>query len=70
MTQEENYTIKERSIILIKEHGTVEKALSFLNADLNEMESMWSYYSCDSLGHGITCTRLLISYLETNHPKQ
>jgi len=62
--QEENYKVKERTEADVKKHGSIEKAIKFLKAELKEFESLWSEYSCDCLGHGITCTRLKISWLE------
>jgi len=64
MTKEENYKVQERSIAIVEKHGTVEKALSFLKADMNQMHDLWGMYSSDCLGHGITCTGLMIDFLE------
>lgn len=61
---EENYKVKERAENAIKEHGTIEKAITYLRLELNGFEDVWSSYSSDCLGHGITCNRLLISWLE------
>jgi hypothetical protein len=63
MTPEENYKISERSEDAIKTHGTIQKAIKFLKNELSEFENLWSKYSSDCLGHGITCNRLLIANL-------
>lgn len=62
--QEKNYKVKERAETNVKEHGSVQKAIQYLKSELEEMESLWSKYSSDCLGHGITCTRLKIRWLE------
>lgn len=62
--QEENYLVKQRAENDVKEHGSVQKAIEFLKKELEEMEVLWSKYSSECLGHGITCTRLKISWLE------
>jgi hypothetical protein len=62
--QEENYLVKERAETDVKEQGSVEKAIQYLKNELEEMEALWDKYSSDCLGHGITCTRLKISWLE------
>lgn len=62
--QEENYLVKQRAENDVKEHGSVQKAIEFLKKELEEMEVLWSTYSSECLGHGITCTRLKISWLE------
>jgi hypothetical protein len=64
MTLEENYKIEERSQIVIAEHGNIDKAIRYLQAELNSFNDMWSEYSCDCLGHGITCNQLLLTNLE------
>lgn len=61
---EEKYLIKERAEKDVKEHGSVQKAIEHLKIKLEEMEVIWGKYSCDCLGHGITCTQLKISWLE------
>lgn len=61
---EENYKVAERAEKVIKEHGTVEKAITYLKSELRGFEDSWSDFSSDCLGHGITCNRLLISWLE------
>ena len=61
---ESRYLVKERAESDVKDHGSVEKAILHLKFELEEMESSWGKYSSDSLGHGITCTRLKISWLE------
>jgi hypothetical protein len=66
MTIEQKYNVRERAENDIKEHGSIAKAIQYLNEKLEEMESLWGKYSCDCLGHGITCTRLKISFLEQN----
>lgn len=62
--QEKNYKVEERAEDAVKEHGTIEKALLYLKSELEEFEDSWGMYSSDCLGHGITCNRLLISWLE------
>ena len=62
--QEENYLVKQRVETDVKKHGSVHKAIQYLKIELEEMELLWSKYSSDCLGHGITCTRLKISWLE------
>lgn len=61
---EKNYKIKERAEENINEHGSINEAIKYLKAELNGFEDSWSMYSSDCLGHGITCNRLLISWLE------
>jgi len=62
--QEASYLIKERAESDIKEHGSIQKAIQCLKNELEEMNALWSKYSCECLGHGITCTLLKISWLE------
>lgn len=62
--QEKKYLIKERAETDVKEHGSVQKAIQYLKTELEEMEALWGKYSSECLGHGITCTRLKISWLE------
>jgi len=62
-TLEERYLVKQRAEADLKEYGSVDKAIKHLKTKLEEMESLWSKYSSDCLGHGITCTRLKIDYL-------
>lgn len=64
---ERNYKIKERSIDRINLHGSPEKAIEALQKDLHEMEDLWSLYSYDCVGQGITCTRLLISWISRQY---
>ena len=59
-----SYKIKERSEDYIKEHGSIENAIEYLKIQLKECDNLWSEYSCDCLGHAITCNTLLIKYLE------
>jgi len=61
---ENNYKIKERAEDNIKKHGSIDKAIKYLKSELSGFEDSWSKYSSDCLGHGITCNRLLISWLE------
>jgi hypothetical protein len=61
---EQNYKIAERAEEAIKKHGTIEKAIDYLKSELKSFEDSWSSFSSDCLGHGITCNRLLISWLE------
>lgn len=62
--EEKRYLVKEKAENDVKEHGSVQKAIKYLKTELEEMEALWSRYSSDCLGHGITCTRLKISWLE------
>ena len=62
--EEKRYLVKERAENDVKEHGSVQKAIKHLKIELEEMEALWSRFSSDCLGHGITCTRLKISWLE------
>jgi len=59
-----NYKIKKRAELIVKEKGSINNDIKHIKTELSEFESMWSKYSCDCLGHGITCDRLLINYLE------
>lgn len=61
---EQNYKVVERAENAIKEHGTIEKAITYLKSELKGFEDSWSSFSSDCLGHGIICNRLLISWLE------
>ena len=61
---EKKYKVKERAEDAVHEHGSVEKAIKHLKTELKEWEDMWSEYSCECLGHGITCNGLLIDWLE------
>lgn len=61
---EKTYLVTERTQREIEKHGSKEKALNSLKAELNAYEDLWGRYSCDALGHGITCTRLIIERLE------
>jgi hypothetical protein len=62
--EEKRYLVKERAENDVKEHGSVQKAIKHLKIEFEEMEALWSRFSSDCLGHGITCTRLKISWLE------
>lgn len=61
---EKNYNIQQRVQDRIKEHGSVEKALSYCEAELKECEAIWSDCSYDCVGHAMTCNRLLINRLK------
>jgi hypothetical protein len=61
---EDNYRVKERAEAAVKKHGSIKKAIKYLKAELGEFENIWSKYSSDCLGHGITCNNLIISWLE------
>ena len=58
----ENYKVHERlNNDLV---GTTAEDLKKKYAeDLKEMESLWSKYSSDCLGHGLECTRLKLMVL-------
>ena len=62
--QEKNYRISERADEAIQKHGSIDKAITFLKAELAGWEDAWGMYSSECLGHGITCNRLLINWLE------
>ena len=64
MNKQERYLVKQRAEDDIKQYGSIHKAIEHLKTELEEMESLWGKYSSDCLGHGITCTRLKISWLE------
>lgn len=64
MTQEERYLVKQSVETNVKESGSVQKAIQHLKKELEEMEALWGKYSSECLGHGITCIRLKISWLE------
>lgn len=61
---EKKYLIEQRTKDTIKKYDSVEKALIYHKKELEEMEGFWSKYSGDDLGHGITCTRLIVRRLE------
>lgn len=61
---EKRYIIDVRADIAILKHGSIENAISFLNSELEEYEKIWSKCSCECLGYGITCNRLLINWLK------
>lgn len=61
---EKNYKVEERAETAVKVHCSTEKAITYLKAELAGFEDSWGSYSSDCLGHGITCNRLLISWLE------
>jgi hypothetical protein len=65
--EERRYLVKERSEKDIEKYGSAQKAIEVLISELEEMESLWSMYSSDCLGHGITCTRLKIQYIQRNY---
>lgn len=62
--EDKNYSIRERVQEDIKKYGSAHETMKQLKKELEEMESLWNKYSSDCLGHGITCTRLKISWLE------
>ena len=59
---EKNYLVNERVENDIKEHGSIEKTIDFYEQELKEREDLLGMYSSDCLGHGITCTRLKLSW--------
>ena len=61
---EKNYKIKERAEDAVKIHGSIEKAINYLKSELESFNSYFIDYSYECLGHGITCNKLLISWLE------
>jgi hypothetical protein len=65
---EKNYKVKERAEAAVVNHGSIEKAIRYLTAELKECEDLWSSYSSDCLGHAITCNRLLIDWLQRTQP--
>lgn len=64
MTIQENYKVKERAEAYVKKYGSIPKAIDFLKREHAGFQSIWGEYSSDCLGHGITCTRLMIEYLQ------
>lgn len=62
---EKKYLIKERAEADVIKYGSVDLAIKSLELELDEMESLWSAYSSECLGHGITCTKLKISWLDS-----
>jgi hypothetical protein len=61
--QEEKYRIKERCESDVKKYGSIENAIKSISEELEKMESSWSKFSSDCMGHGITCNRLKLRYL-------
>lgn len=61
---EEKYRVTERAYADIKKYGSIDRAIEFLKKELGQFESLWSAFSCDSLGHGIKCIKLKIGFLE------
>jgi hypothetical protein len=61
---EKRYKIKERAEDVVKQHGSIENSLAYLKSELSDFENMWSKYSSEGLGHGISCNMLLIGWLE------
>lgn len=64
MTREQNYKVIERAEKAVKKHGTTENAIKYLKAELESFHSLTSEFSYDCVYHGITCNKLIISYLE------
>jgi hypothetical protein len=60
---EANYFVDVRSEKIVKEQGSIEKAIKFLQDELNSYEYLWGEFAYDCLGHAITCNRLMIGYL-------
>lgn len=63
---EKKYLVKERAEADVIKYGSVDLAIKSLELELVEMESLWGAYSSDCLGHGISCTKLKISWLKRN----
>lgn len=61
---EANYLVDVRSAKYVEQYGSIDKAIKVLEAENNSYNDMWSAYSCDCLGHGITCTKLMIGWLK------
>lgn len=51
---------------LTPKHGTTENAIKYLKAELESFHSLTSEFSYDCVYHGITCNKLIISYLKKN----
>ncbi len=68
MTTHENYKVDERSKDYILKYGSAEIAITNLQKELDEYDSLWSKYSCDCLGHAITCLSLIIRHLKQPLP--
>ena len=62
--QEEKYLILKRVYLDIQRYGAIDPAVDALEKELEQYESLWSCFSSDSLGHGITCVRLKINFLK------
>jgi hypothetical protein len=65
---EHKYKVKERVNETIDKYGGIDAALIHLKSELEEFENDWNLNSSDCLGHGITCNRLMIFFIE-NHLK-
>ncbi len=61
---EASYMVDVRSEKIVKEKGSIQNAISYLKSELTACNNLWSEYSCDCLGHAITCNRLMIGWLE------
>jgi len=60
---EANYLVNVRSSKYVEQYGSIDKAIEVLEAENKVHDDLWSSYSCDCLGHAITCTRLMIGWL-------
>lgn len=60
---EANYLVDVRSAKYVEQYGSIDKAIKVLEAENNSYNELWSAYSCDCLGMGIECTRLMIGWL-------
>lgn len=49
-----------RTSTLIEKYGSVERAISILEKETEEFESLWGLYSSDCLGQGIACNKLML----------
>lgn len=63
----EDYKIEERFEQRMEEHGTIQNVLKVVKKELDEFEDAWGMYSSDCLGHGITCNRLMLSYIKDRY---
>lgn len=58
----DKYDIVNRVDTIVKEQGSIENAIVYMENELEECESMWSMFSSDCLGHAITFYRLALQH--------
>lgn len=59
-----NYKIKESARRNIKDHGSVKKAITFLEIEYTDYEKLWSRYSSDCLAHAMNFNEKMIKFLK------